>query len=100
VAELVGGTWEQGGSVMRWFWQEESQPKDEHPMQEVWDELGASEELPVSPLTGLPHDPKLIEYGFPLGRSGVVYVPPQGGSVIARPPMPLVDPKLIGKDQR
>jgi len=69
-------------------------------MQETWDELGESGRWPISPHTGLPYDPQVGDYGFPLGRSGVVYDPPQGESVIARPPMPLVDPKLIGKDQR
>ena len=99
---MVSSAREQGSSIMRWFWQREAQPKDEHPMQEIWDELeeGGSgqsnsalltlmksleRQLPISPLTCLPYDPALIRYD-----------PPQGGSVIAPPPMSRVDHRLIG----
>ena len=68
------------------MWKKKAQPKDEHPMQEVWDTM------PSDPPQGgsviAPSKQESNDYGFPIHyRSPVV-------------PAPRVDRRLIGEDQR
>lgn len=70
---------------MSWF-RRKAQPKDEHPMQEIWDSIPSDPPQGGSVIASSKQDSD--DYGFPIRyRSPVV-------------PTPRVDRRLIGLDQR
>lgn len=84
---------------MKLFKKKVVQPKEE-PIRLFSDiplqERGIEWDLPISPLTGRPYDPELIERRPLMSDVKVVL----GFHTPQDPPRPSVDPRLIGKEAR